>query len=85
MSLLPSDLLPAYRDRVAETLADPHQVRTGRFGNAKLFSRWYNDIRTGKHMVVVVVRDLAPSERHWIITAYLARRLAEGDVRWTQH
>jgi predicted amidophosphoribosyltransferase len=32
--------------------------------------------------VVVVVSALGPSERHWIITAYIARRLAEGEVEW---
>jgi hypothetical protein len=77
------DLLPGYRDHVARTLADPDQVRTSRrFGNAKLFSRWYSDVRSGKHVVVVVVSDPGPGERHWIITAYLARKLAEGGVEW---
>lgn len=77
------DLLPEYRDRVAQVLADPDQVRTSRrFGNAKLFSRWHSDIRTGKHVVVIVVSNPAPDERHWMITAYLARRLAEGDIEW---
>jgi hypothetical protein len=49
---------------------------------AKLFSRWYSDVRSGKHVVVVVVSDPGPGERHWIITAYLARKLAEGGVEW---
>ena len=40
------DLLPAHRQRIAETLANPDQVRTSvRFGSAKLFSRWYTDLR----------------------------------------
>jgi hypothetical protein len=26
--------------------------------------------------------ELDPTERHWIIAAYMARRLAEGDVEW---
>jgi hypothetical protein len=33
-------------------------------------------------MVVVVVTQAAPAARHWIVTAYLARRLAEGEVEW---
>ena len=77
------DLLPEHRDRIAETLAVPDQVRRSvRFGSARLFSRWYTDVRQGKHVVVVVVSELDPSARHWIITAYMARRLAEGEVEW---
>jgi hypothetical protein len=38
-------------------------------------------LKAGKRVVVVVVS--APTEgRHWIITAYLAKRLAEGAVKW---
>ena len=52
------ELLPEHRERIAETLADPDQVRKStRFGSAKLFSRWYTDLREGKHVVVVVVSD----------------------------
>lgn len=77
------DLLPKHRDRIAETLAEPDQVRRSvRFGSAGLFSRWYTDVRQGKHVVVVVVSELNPTERHWIITAYIARNLAEGDLEW---
>jgi len=77
------DLLPEHRHRIAETLVEPDEVRSSaRFGSARLFSRWYDDLRHGKHVVVVVVSELDPSERHWIITAYMARRLAEGDAEW---
>jgi hypothetical protein len=77
------DLLPEHRHRIAETLSDPDQVRrSARFAGAKLFSRWYNDLRGGKHVVVVVVSEPDPRGRHWIITAYIARRLAEGGVEW---
>ena len=77
------DLLPEHRERIAETLADPDQVRKSvRFGSAKLFSRWYTDLREGKNVVVVIVSEREPQERHWIITAYFARRLAQGDIEW---
>ncbi|MBI4316931.1 MAG: hypothetical protein HY675_00455 [Chloroflexi bacterium] len=77
------DLLPEHRHRIAETLADPDQVRrSARFGSARSFSRWYTDLRRGKHVVVVVVSELDPTMRHWIITAYVARRLAEGEIEW---
>jgi hypothetical protein len=77
------DLLPEHRNRIAETLAQPDQIRRSvRFGSARLFSRWYTDIRQDKHVVVVVVSERDPSERHWIITAYIARALAEGETEW---
>ncbi len=77
------DLLPKYRDCIAETLTQPDQVRRSvRFGSAKLFSRWYADLRSGKHVVVVVVSEPDSAERHWIITAYMARKLAEGEIEW---
>ncbi len=77
------DLLPEHRERIAETLANPDQVRKNvRFGSVKLFSRWYTDLRRGKHVVVVVVSELDPSEHHWIITVYVARKLAEGEIEW---
>ena len=78
------DLLPGYRDRIVETLADPDEVRRSRrFVNARLFTQWYDDVRGGKHVVVVVV-SAADQGRHWLITAYIARRIAEGDVEWAR-
>lgn len=77
------DLLPKYREQVAETLRDPEQVRRSiRFGSAKLFSRWYDEIQQGRHVVVVVVCGFDPSDRNWIITAYIAKNLAKGEVEW---
>ena len=77
------DLLPTHRDRIAATLAEPDQVRRSvRFGSARLFSRWYTDLRGGKHVVVVVVSGPVASGHHWVITAYLARKLAEGEAEW---
>ena len=79
------DLLPQYRERLAEALLDPEQVRkSARFGNARLFSRWYTDAKSGKHVVVVVVSDSDASNRHWVVTAYVARKLAEGEVEWNR-
>jgi hypothetical protein len=77
------DLLPKHRGKLAETLASPDQVRRGRrFGNVRLFSRWYTDEKRGKYLVVVVVSEPDATKRNWIITAYLTRKLAEGEVEW---
>jgi hypothetical protein len=72
------DLLPVHRDRIAATLADPDQIRRSRrFGSARLFSRWYDDLKGGKVSAEAV-------GRHWIITAYIARGLAAGEVEWVR-
>lgn len=77
------DLLPEHRERLTQTLAAPDQVRRSpRFGNALLFSRWYTDVNRGKYVVVVVVSGPDAASRHWIITAFLTRRLAEGEPEW---
>ena len=78
------DLLPNHRQRIADTLANPDQVRrSSRVGNARLFSRWFDSLRGGKYVIVVVASESPPSVRHWIITAYIARKLATGgDVEW---
>jgi len=68
---------------MAEVLADPDLIRrSARSGDARLFSRWYTDLRGGSHVVVVVVSEANAGGRHWIVTAYIARRLAEGVVEW---
>lgn len=79
------DILPAHRDELVETLADPDQIRrSARFNNARLFTRWFDNVRDGKQVVVVVVTDAAPNERHWVVTAYIARKLAGGVIEWTR-
>ncbi len=78
------DLLPNHFQRIADTLANPDQVRhSTRFANARLFSHWFESLRGGKYVVVVVVSTPPPPDgRHWIITAYIARKLAEGEIEW---
>ncbi|HEY5867058.1 MAG TPA: hypothetical protein VI542_16165 [Candidatus Tectomicrobia bacterium] len=79
------DLLLEHRTRIADTLADPGQVRRStRLRHARLFTRWFDTMRGGKHVVVVVVTDVAASRRHWVVTAYMARKLTEGDIEWTK-
>jgi len=80
------DLLPAYRDKIGTTLADPDQIRRSkRFGNARLFSKWYDDVVHGKHLVVVTVSDEQPQNRNWIVTAYITSRIPEGDSEWERN
>lgn len=77
------DLLPEYLAQVGQTLADPDQVRrSARMSAAHLFCRWFENVRQGKYVVVVVVSEAAPAERHWVITAYITRRLTNGEIEW---
>ncbi|VAW37948.1 hypothetical protein MNBD_CHLOROFLEXI01-2807 [hydrothermal vent metagenome] len=79
------DLLPAHFEQLGETLAKPDQVRRSeRFGTARLFARWFEDVRGGKFVVVVVVNESSPT-RNWIVTAYIARRLSGGTIEWTRN
>jgi hypothetical protein len=80
------ELAPDYRQLLADTLMAPDSVRCSvRLANARLFSRWFAQVKSGKHLVVVVIMDPGPSRRHWIVTAYLARRLAEGETEWQRN
>ena len=77
------ELLPEHEERLGETLSDPDQVRRSRrFANARLFSKWYDDLTSGKHLVVVVVSEAVPKSRDWVVTAYVTRKIPEGDVEW---
>ena len=77
------DLLPEHMPKLADVLAAPDIVRrSSRFGNARLFARWFDTVRGGKYVVVVVVSDAGVGDRHWIITAYIARKLTEGVIEW---
>jgi hypothetical protein len=77
------DLMPEFLEQIGQTLADPDQVRRSlRSDAARLFYRWFDNVREGKYIAVVEVSESAPRERHWIVTAYLTRRLANGEIEW---
>lgn len=77
------DLLPGHLPQLAQTLVDPDEVRRSvRMSGARMFYRWFDDVRQGKYVAVVVVSDTAPAQRHWIITAYVTRRVMNGATEW---
>jgi hypothetical protein len=49
-----------------------------------LFSRWFDDIMGGKHVIVVVVTEVL-ARQHWVITAYLVSKLGQGDLEWKRN
>ncbi len=77
-----ADLLPRHRGLLLQTIADPDIVHsTPRFGDARVFTRWFPDLFGGKHIVAVVLAD-AHSGRHWLVTAYISRKLVRGEAEW---
>ncbi len=80
------DFLPEYFAQLAETLAAPDEVRFDqRFPETRLFARWFDNLKGGKYVVVAVVSDPSPRKRHWIVTAYLARKVSQGEIEWHQN
>ena len=80
------DLLPAYMEQVVRTITDPDEVRRhSRFPATWVFVRWFDEVRQGKLVVVVIVSDTEQEERHWIVTAYLTRRVRQGVVEWKRN
>ncbi len=77
------DLLPEHFERLVQTLQDPDEIRRDRrFPTSRLFSRWFDEVKSGKFVVVVVISDPGPLERHWVVTAYIARSLVQGETEW---
>jgi len=80
------NLLPEHRERITETLTNPEPVtRSITFENTRLFSKYYDVSRKRKYAVVVVVSDTELTERNWIVTAYMARKVPQGEVEWTRN
>ena len=76
-----ADFALAYWTRAGETIQGPDRViRRKQDGGAVMFYRWYDDI--GKHVVVVVRRD--SNRRHWLVTAYMTRDIARGELLWVK-
>lgn len=77
------ELLPEFEYTLEHTIANPDTVRkSSRFINARLFTKYFDNIRNGKYIVVVIVNDAHLETRDWIITAYMTRKLSDGVVEW---
>jgi hypothetical protein len=80
------DLLPEYLPQLGQTLEDPDEVRRSiRMSGARMFYRWFDGVRQGKYVAVVIVSEAAPAERNWIITAYITRRVMNGEKEWQKN
>jgi len=80
------DLYREHWPRVAEAIADPDQVRrSGRDPSTRLLTRWFAAVEGGKYVVAAVVTEVGTG-RHWLSTAYIARRLSQGvNVEWQRN
>jgi hypothetical protein len=77
--------LPNYLTQLADTLEDPDLIRSSdRDPQALLFSKWFETIRGGRYLVVVIINPTHP-EQPWIITAYTARKITGGQVLWIKN
>lgn len=69
---------------IAATLADPDQgLRSSRTANVRKFVRQFQDELSGRHMIVVVVTEDS-RQRHWVVTAYAAKRLSKRGLEWSK-
>jgi hypothetical protein len=72
-----------YEKYISETLLNPDQVRNDiRFQETLLISRWYPQINKGRYVIVAVVTEI---DRNFIVTAYTARKITQGEVIWTKN
>jgi hypothetical protein len=77
--------LPDYLNQLADNLADPDLIRSSeRDPDALLFSKWFETIRGGRYLIVVLIHSTQPAYT-WIITTYTARKITGGQAIWTKN
>ncbi len=70
---------PAYWERAGETIRDPDQaIMREQDKGAVMLYHWYDDI--DKNVVAVVRTDA--NGCHWLVTAYMTRNVARGELLW---
>jgi hypothetical protein len=77
------ELVPAHWASIEQTVSDPDEIRDDPRGPmSHRFTRWFEGIKGGKFVVVVVVSSIEPNARHWIVTAFPARKPPKGRLLW---
>ena len=77
------DILSDIRNYIGGTLEYPDEVRLSvKDSEVRLFMRWFPQLRNGKYAIVVVRTTHIPELRHWVMTAYIARRRTGGITEW---
>jgi hypothetical protein len=77
------EVLTQGRNLIDLTLSQPDLIRRDLRDPAStgLFSRWYDQVRGGRHVIVSVVSE---TERNWVVTAFTAGYVEERDIEWTR-
>jgi hypothetical protein len=77
------EVLTSGRDLIAQTLSDPDLIRRDLRDPATtmLFSRRYDQVRGGRHVIVNVVSQPG---RDWVVTAFTGQKVEERDIEWTR-
>lgn len=79
------ELLPERFDLIAAALEAPDRVlKDPDYPRTRLLARWFPDLLGGKLVIVAVVSDPPSSVRHWIVTAFISRGPARGEVEWNR-
>jgi len=47
-----------------------------------MFCRWFESVKQGKYVIIVVISEGEIKNRHWIITSYISQKLTHGDIEW---
>ncbi len=76
------DLLPRHRALLVQAVTDPEIVlRSRRSPDALILCRRFPNLSGGKFIAAVVAVD-AVSQRRWLVTAYISRKLVSGELEW---
>lgn len=69
------DILGNVQGYIGGTLENPDEVLLSvKDSDVRLFVRWFPQLQNGKFAIIVVRTTEALEPRHWIMTAYIARR-----------
>ena len=79
------ELLPGLYGFLTDTLEFPHVVQQSASSrHVRLFSRWHTNLLNGKYVIVVIGSQTYPTTRHFVLTAYVADELQQGEIQWTR-
>ena len=77
------EILPGRIDLVAQSLADPAEIRLDpKYSATRKFIRRCDEPFEGRYLVVLVVSRNGRQGRHWIATTFLSSRRPKGEVEW---
>ena len=70
------DLLPEHLEELQLAVENPQHIGYSILDGNLMVARWTDRIRGGRY-VIVVIAEHPPFDRHWIVTAFLDRRIPD--------